>query len=115
MIDPTTARNAKAHLGRLDDAVPGLVVGLYLIGSPMLDDYYPGHSDLDASDRPGSGAPSEPARSSARARPASWPDLAEPLNDILAARAGRPTALKTPHGQAAVELGRRILAEARPD
>jgi streptomycin 3"-adenylyltransferase len=44
-----------------------------------------------------------------------WPDLAEPLSDILAARAGRPVALTTPHGYAAVELGRRILVEARQD
>ncbi len=47
MIDPTAARDAMAHLARLDDAVPGLVVGLHVIGSAMLDDYQPGHSDLD--------------------------------------------------------------------
>jgi len=47
MIDPTAAQDAEAHLARLDDAVPGLVVGLHVIGSAMLDDYQPGHSDLD--------------------------------------------------------------------
>jgi streptomycin 3"-adenylyltransferase len=249
MIDPTAARDAAAHLARLDDAVPGLVVGLHVIGSAMLDDYHPGRSDLDlvaevahppgetefaaiagahqgdglrvetvyvtvgglagageiqpspwvrdgAAHRDGSPdlhavarlqlachsatlrgdrpalpqdvqaakdycrgnlvsywlpeldrgesvlATREPdapcaaewlglgparlwhtirtgeivSKSRAGALAAErWPDLAEPLGDILAARAGRPATLRTPHGYAAVELGRRILAEARQD
>jgi hypothetical protein len=247
VIDPTAARDAAAHLTRLDDAVPGLVVGLHVIGSAMLDDYHPGHSDLDLvaevahppddtefaaiagahqgsrvetvyvtvgglagageiqpspwvrdgeahrdgshdlhavtrlqlacysatlrGDRPAlpkdvkaakdycrgnlvsywlpevdqadavlaTRAPDAPcaaewlglgparlwhtirtdeivSKSRAGALAAEhWPDLAAPLDDILAARAGRPVTLRTPHGHAAVELGRRILAEARPD
>ncbi|HEY3608536.1 MAG TPA: hypothetical protein VGL06_13595 [Pseudonocardiaceae bacterium] len=249
MIDPTAAQDAAAHLARLDDAVPGLVVGLHVIGSAMLDDYHPGHSDLDlvaevanppddaefaaiagahhgdglrvetvyvtvgglagageiqpspwvrdgeahrdgshdlhavtrlqlacysatlrgdrpallkdieaaenycrdnlvsywlplvdasesilATREPDAPCAAEwlglgPARlwhtirsgeivSKSRAGELAaehWPDLAEPLNDILAARAGRSVALTTRHGYAAVELGRRILAEARQD
>jgi len=249
MIDPTAAEDTAAHLARLDDAVPGLVVGLHVIGSAMLDDYRPGHSDLDLvaevahspsdaefaaiagahqgdglrvetvyvtvgglagageiepspwvrdgeahrdgshdlhavtrlqlacysatlrGDRPALPKDIEAAKDYCRRNlinywlpevdraesvlatrepdtpcaaewlglgPARlwhtigsseivgksragelaaehWPDLAEPLNDILAARAGRPVALRTPHGYAAVELGRRILVEARQD
>jgi streptomycin 3"-adenylyltransferase len=249
VIDPTAAQDAEAHLARLDDAVPGLVVSLHVIGSAMLDDYHPGRSDLDLvaevahppsdaefaaiagahqgdglrvetvyvtvgglagvgeiqpspwvrdgeahrdgshdlhavarlqlasysatlrGDRPALPKDVEAAKDYCRGNLISywlpevdrgesvlatrapdapcaaewlglgparlwhtirsseivskrragelaiehWPDLAEPLNDILAARAGRPAALTTPHGYAAVELGRRILAEARPD
>ena len=46
-VDPVAARHAAEHLDRLDRAVPGLVVGLYVIGSAVLDDYHPGRSDLD--------------------------------------------------------------------
>jgi streptomycin 3"-adenylyltransferase len=45
---------------------------------------------------------------------AHWPDLAEPLLDIVAARAGRPVALTADHGRAAIELGRHILADQPP-
>jgi hypothetical protein len=249
MIDPIAARDAAAHLGRLDDAVPGLVVGLHVIGSAMLADYHPSHSDLDLvaevahppseaefaaiagahqggglrveavyvtvgglagpgeiepspwvrdgaahqdgshdlhavtrlqlasysatlrGDRPALPRDVEAAKDYCRGNLISywlpevdrgesvlatrepdapcaaewlglgparlwhtirtgeivsksragelaaehWPDLAEPLDDIRAARTGRPVALTTPHGYAAVELGRRILAEARSD
>jgi hypothetical protein len=249
VIDPTAARDAEAHLARLDDAVPGLVVRLHVIGSAMLDDYHPGHSDLDLvaevahppgeaefaaiakahqgdglrvetvyvtvgglagageiqpspwvrdgeahrdgshdlhavarlqlacysatlrGDRPALPNDVEAAKNYCRGNLLSywlplidasesilatrepdapcaaewlglgparlwrtirsseivsksragelaaehWADLAEPLNDILAARAGQQVALTTPHGYAAVELGRRILAEARRD
>jgi streptomycin 3"-adenylyltransferase len=46
-IDPKAADAALAHLARLDAAVPGLVTGLHVIGSAVLDDYRPGISDLD--------------------------------------------------------------------
>ena len=36
-----------AYLGLVDVAVPGLVEGLYLVGSVALDDYRPGASDVD--------------------------------------------------------------------
>ena len=35
------------HLAAVDAAVPGLVEGLYLVGSVALDDYRPGTSDID--------------------------------------------------------------------
>ncbi|GGM41168.1 hypothetical protein GCM10012275_10190 [Longimycelium tulufanense] len=45
---PAAARAAAAeHLARLDSAAPGLVRGLHVIGSAVLDDYQPGRSDLD--------------------------------------------------------------------
>ena len=40
-----------------------------------------------------------------------WPDLAEQLLDIVAERAGKPVKLNNKHGRAAVDLGRRIMAE----
>jgi hypothetical protein len=40
-----------------------------------------------------------------------WPDLAEQLLDIVAERAGKPVKLGNKHGRAAVDLGRRIMAE----
>ena len=40
-----------------------------------------------------------------------WPDLGEQLLDIVAERAGGPVTLGNPHGRAAVEVGRRIMAE----
>jgi streptomycin 3"-adenylyltransferase len=40
-----------------------------------------------------------------------WPDLGEQLLDIVAQRAGRDMQLGSKHGRAAVELGRRIMAE----
>jgi hypothetical protein len=246
VIDRIARQDATAHLARLDDAAPDLVVGLHVIGSATLDDYQPGRSDLDlvaeiahpltpeelatvttAHQGPGSRvetvyvtvgglagteeippspwvrdgeahqdgspdlhpvtllqladysatlrgdrptrpadvpaaqefcrdnlfsywlpmldaaeavlakrAPAEdgviwvglgPARlwhtirtgeivSKSRASElaaAHWPDLAAPLTDIRAARAGRPVELTVEHGHAAVELGRRVLAEAR--
>ena len=42
---------------------------------------------------------------------AHWPDLAEPLLDIVAHRAGTDVQLGNEHGRAAVEVGRRIMAE----
>ncbi|HEX3783998.1 MAG TPA: aminoglycoside adenylyltransferase domain-containing protein [Pseudonocardiaceae bacterium] len=44
-----------------------------------------------------------------------WPDLAEPLLDIVAARTGETVVLGNAHGRAAVEVGRRIMAEAGID
>jgi len=40
-----------------------------------------------------------------------WPDLGEQLLDIVAERAGKDVKLNNKHGRAAVELGRRIMAE----
>lgn len=40
-----------------------------------------------------------------------WPDLAEPLRDIIAVRAGKQLALTTEHSRAAVTLGQRVLAD----
>jgi streptomycin 3"-adenylyltransferase len=40
-----------------------------------------------------------------------WPDLGEALLDIVAQRAGNDVELGNKHGRAAVELGRRIMAE----
>jgi streptomycin 3"-adenylyltransferase len=40
-----------------------------------------------------------------------WPDLGEQLLDIVAERAGRGRKLGNKHGRAAVEVGRRIMAE----
>ncbi|HEX4701130.1 MAG TPA: hypothetical protein VH352_03290 [Pseudonocardiaceae bacterium] len=246
MIDETARKDAHAHLARLDDVAPGLVAGLHVIGSAMLDDYHPDVSDLDliaevahplnptelatvATAHQGDGLRVEtvyvtagglagageiepspwvrngeahqdgshdlhgvtrlqlarysstlrgdrprlpvdvpaakeycrgnlvsywlplldlserilaerapraegviwlglgPARlwhtirtgeivSKSRAgalAAVEWPDLADPLHDIIAARAGRQRELTTRHGHAAVELGRRILVTAR--
>ena len=44
-----------------------------------------------------------------------WPDLAGPLGDIVAVRAGADGPLTLDHARAAITLGRRILAECRPD
>ncbi|HWC80025.1 MAG TPA: hypothetical protein VG756_08685 [Pseudonocardiaceae bacterium] len=44
-----------------------------------------------------------------------WPDLREPLLDIVALRAGEDIPLTIAHVQAVVTLGQRILAECRPD
>ena len=44
-----------------------------------------------------------------------WPDLAGPLRDIVAVRAGQDVPLTVEHARAVVTLGRRILAECRPD
>lgn len=41
-----------------------------------------------------------------------WPDLGEQLLDIVAERASKPVKLGNKHGRAAVEVGRRIMAEA---
>ncbi|MEO6084467.1 MAG: hypothetical protein ABIQ18_15310 [Umezawaea sp.] len=38
---------ALAHAGRIDAHAPGLLAGLHVTGSPALDDYVPGVSDLD--------------------------------------------------------------------
>ncbi|WP_137816284.1 nucleotidyltransferase domain-containing protein [Gandjariella thermophila] len=42
-----------------------------------------------------------------------WTDLAEPLAAMVEARAGKPVRLTVEHGEAALELGRRILADVR--
>jgi streptomycin 3"-adenylyltransferase len=46
-INDVARVDALAHLARLDAAAPGLVVGLHVYGSAVLDDYRPGVSDLD--------------------------------------------------------------------
>lgn len=40
-----------------------------------------------------------------------WPDLAGPLLDLVALRAGAPVEVTVAHGLAAVEAGRRVLAD----
>jgi hypothetical protein len=42
-----------------------------------------------------------------------WPDLAEPLGAMVQARSGGPVRLTVAHGEAALELGRRILADVQ--
>jgi streptomycin 3"-adenylyltransferase len=42
-----------------------------------------------------------------------WPDLGQQLLDIVALRAGAEVKLGNEHGRAAVELGRRIMAEVQ--
>jgi streptomycin 3"-adenylyltransferase len=46
---------------------------------------------------------------------ARWPDLAEHLTDIVAARNANPIPLTSAHARTAIELGRRVLAQARPN
>ena len=41
-----------------------------------------------------------------------WPDLGGQLLDIVAERTGKQVRLGSEHGRAAVEVGRRIIAEA---
>jgi hypothetical protein len=43
-IDTVTSR----YLGLVDDALPGFVEGLYVVGSAALDAWQPEHSDVDA-------------------------------------------------------------------
>ncbi|WP_406513345.1 nucleotidyltransferase domain-containing protein [Streptomyces sp. NBC_00161] len=40
-------RSARAYRELTDQAAPGLVEGLYLVGSPIYGDYRPGRSDID--------------------------------------------------------------------
>jgi len=42
------AETAAAHLARIDESAPGLVIGWHVTGSSALGDYWPGTSDLDA-------------------------------------------------------------------
>ncbi|WP_129839680.1 aminoglycoside adenylyltransferase domain-containing protein [Streptomyces sp. RFCAC02] len=44
---PEILRSAESYLRLADRAVPGLVEGLYIHGSPTYGDYCPGHSDID--------------------------------------------------------------------
>ncbi|MBW8725718.1 MAG: DUF4111 domain-containing protein [Inquilinus limosus] len=46
-LDDTARRRVEALLTRIDTARPGLLRGLYLVGSIALDDYRPGRSDID--------------------------------------------------------------------
>ncbi len=43
----TVGEVARRYLDLADEALPGRVEGLYLVGSVALDDYRPGHSDVD--------------------------------------------------------------------
>ncbi|MFB9905831.1 nucleotidyltransferase domain-containing protein [Allokutzneria oryzae] len=47
MITSTALAVARDHLDRLDARAPGLVTGMHVVGSAVLDDYRPGISDLD--------------------------------------------------------------------
>ena len=46
---PTVVEAAvRLHWDAVDDACPGLIVGMHLFGSVALGDYQPGASDIDA-------------------------------------------------------------------
>jgi hypothetical protein len=47
ILPPTAERLVTAYLERVDAEAPGLASGLYLTGSLALDDFRPGHSDVD--------------------------------------------------------------------
>ncbi|WP_086818779.1 nucleotidyltransferase domain-containing protein [Allokutzneria sp. NRRL B-24872] len=47
MIDTAAREVALRFLAELDEAAPGLVAGLHVVGSAVLEDYRAGHSDLD--------------------------------------------------------------------
>lgn len=46
-LHPLVREKSAAYLARVDAAAPGLVEGLYLVGSVALDDFRPGASDID--------------------------------------------------------------------
>ena len=46
-VHETVGDVARRHLEVVDEALPGRVEGLYLVGSVALDDYRPGASDVD--------------------------------------------------------------------
>lgn len=46
-MHPDAERSAVEHYRRLEAAAPGLLVGLHVVGSAVLEDYRPGQSDLD--------------------------------------------------------------------
>jgi hypothetical protein len=46
-IPPPVRELVGTYLAAVDDAAPGLVAGLYLVGSVALDDFRPGASDVD--------------------------------------------------------------------
>ena len=46
-VHPQARQLAVSFAGQLAEAAPGLLVGLHLVGSAVLDDYLPGRSDLD--------------------------------------------------------------------
>lgn len=91
MSDPSVAETVSAYLAAVDAEAPGLVEGLYLVGSVALGDFRPGASDLDylavTADRPGPAAVAALARAHHRLRQArprpyfdgayvTWADLA---------------------------------------
>ena len=47
-LPPAIVPRVDGYLDAVDDAVPGLVTGLYVTGSIALDDYQPAISDIDA-------------------------------------------------------------------
>ncbi|MEV6978616.1 nucleotidyltransferase domain-containing protein [Kitasatospora sp. NPDC093806] len=46
-VHPLVHEIADTYLALVDAAAPGLVEGLYLVGSTALDDFHPGRSDID--------------------------------------------------------------------
>lgn len=127
-LPASAARVAEDRLRRLDALVPGLVTGMHVVGSAALGDYHDGVSDLDVvaelsgeADTDGLAAlaeahagPGFPSKSRGGAVAAErWPDLAEPMATMVDGRAGKPVRLTVEHGEAAVELGRRILADVQ--
>ena len=70
----------RAYLGIVDEAVPGRIEGLYLVGSIALGDFRPAQSDIDfiavVSGAPGTDELEALARVHARLRDQVWrPDL----------------------------------------
>jgi Domain of unknown function (DUF4111)/Nucleotidyltransferase domain len=46
-VEETVGRVVDGYLTEVDDALPGRIEGLYLVGSVALDDFRPGSSDID--------------------------------------------------------------------
>src|SRR5262245_23404868 len=47
MVDPGVQRAVKRYLSQMDQLLPGVVVGFYLVGSVALGAYRPRRSDID--------------------------------------------------------------------
>lgn len=47
MLPESVQRVTNSYLSAVDDALPGVIEGLYLVGSTALDDFQPGVSDVD--------------------------------------------------------------------
>lgn len=46
-MHPEVSARVAHHLDAVDTALPGLIQGLYVVGSAVLEDYQPGRSDVD--------------------------------------------------------------------